>query len=212
MRLRQAATAGQPAPRPGSPTRVQRWARRMLALLGWRLDILWPPVPKCVIIVYPHTSNWDFFIGYLAKLASGIPVHFVGKHTIFRWPFGAALRRMGGIPVDRRAPASLLGQLVREMESRPWMWLAIAPEGTRAKVDHWKSGFYRVALAAKVPIGLAFIDYRERLVGLSTYLVPTGDEEGDLARMRAVYAGKVAKRPELAGEIRFRHARGAARR
>jgi 1-acyl-sn-glycerol-3-phosphate acyltransferase len=187
--------------------RERRWARRLLALLGWRVDVVPPAVPRCVIAVYPHTSNWDFFVGYLAKLAAGLPVHWVGKHTIFRGPLRPLLRSMGGIPVDRRAAAGLIDALVREMEARPWMWLAIAPEGTRARVTHWKSGFYRVALAAKVPIGLAFIDYRTRTVGLTEYLVPTGDEEADLARIRAAYAGRVGRRPELAGEIRFRAAR-----
>jgi 1-acyl-sn-glycerol-3-phosphate acyltransferase len=115
---------------------------------------------------------------------------------------------MGGIPVDRRAPAGLLGQLVREMETRPSMWLAIAPEGTRSYVDHWKSGFYRLALAAKVPVGLAFIDYRRRVVGLRTYLALTGDEAVDLERIRAVYADKVGRRPALAGAIRFHAERG----
>src|SRR5512138_3915326 len=187
--------------------RERRWARRLLALLGWRVDVVLPPGPKCVVAVYPHTSNWDFLVGYLAKLAAGLPVHFVGKHTIFRWPFGGLLRRMGGIPVDRRAPAGLIGQLVREMEARPWMWLAIAPEGTRAHVDHWKSGFYRVALAAHVPIGLAYVDWRARVVGLTEYLVPSGDEARDLEAIRRAYAGKVGRHPALAGEIRFRRRR-----
>src|SRR5512133_567612 len=97
--------------------RERRWARRLLALLGWRVEVVVPPGPRCVVAVYPHTSNWDFFVGYLAKLA-------------------------------------------------------IAPEGTRSYVDHWKSGFYRLAVDAKVPIGLGFIDWRERVVGLTTYLEP----------------------------------------
>ncbi len=186
------------------PIRERRWARRLLAAFGWRVDVGLPPGPKCVIAFYPHTSNWDFVVGYLAKLAAGVPVHFVAKHTLFRPPFGSLLRRMGGIPVDRGAHAGLVHQLLAEMEARPWMWLAIAPEGTRSYVDRWKSGFYRLALGAKVPIGLAFIDWRERVVGLLEYFVPVGDEEADLARIRAAYAGKVGKRPELAGEIRFR--------
>jgi 1-acyl-sn-glycerol-3-phosphate acyltransferase len=194
---------------PYPPVRPRPWARRLLALAGWRVEVVLPPGPRCVIAVYPHTSNWDFVVGYLAKLAAGVPVHFVGKHTLFRGPFGALLRRMGGIPVDRGAPAGLVRQLVEAMESRPWMWLAIAPEGTRAWVDHWKSGFYRVAVAAKVPIGLGFIDWGARVVGLRDYLVPTGDEERDLERLRAAYEGKIGRRPELAGEIRFRRrARG----
>ncbi|HET8539179.1 MAG TPA: lysophospholipid acyltransferase family protein [Anaeromyxobacter sp.] len=184
--------------------RERRWARRLLALAGWRVRVVLPPGPRCVIAVYPHTSNWDFVVGYLAKLACGLPVHFVGKHTLFRPPFGAILRRMGGIPVDRRAAAGLVPQLVREMRARPWMWLAIAPEGTRSYVDHWKSGFHRLAVEAKVPIGLAFIDWRRRVVGLETYVDPTGDEAADLARIRAAYEGKAGKRPELAGAIRFR--------
>jgi len=183
--------------------RERRWARRLLALAGWEVDILVPPGPKCVVAVYPHTSNWDFLVGYLAKLASGLPMHFVGKHTLFRWPLRSILRRMGGIPVDRRRPGGFLPQVVREMNARPWMWLAIAPEGTRSYVDHWKSGFYRIAVEAKVPIGLAFIDWRSRVVGLRIYLEPTGDEAEDLARIRAEYEGKAGKRPELAGPIRF---------
>ncbi len=185
------------------PIRERRWARRVLGLLGWRADVVLPPGPKCVIAFYPHTSNWDFLYGYLAKLAAGVPVHFIGKHTLFRWPLGAALRRMGGIPVDRRHHAGIVHQILVEMEERPWMWLAIAPEGTRAHVDHFHSGFYRLALGAKVPIGLAFIDYRSRIVGLRDYFVPAGDVEADLARIRAAYAGKVGKKPEQAGEIRF---------
>jgi len=179
------------------------WAGRLLGFFGWRVDVVLPPGPKCVIVVYPHTSNWDFVVGYLAKLAAGIPIEWVGKHTLFRPPVAWLLRRMGGIPVNRREPGGFVGQLVRELERRPRMWLAIAPEGTRSYTGRWKSGFYRVALAAKVPVGLAFIDYRARLVGLTTYLELTGGEEEDLRRIRAVYAGKTGRRPALASEIRF---------
>ena len=167
------------------------------------MDVVLPPGPKCVIVVYPHTSNWDFVVGYLARLAAEIPVEWVGKHTLFRPPVAWLLRRMGGIPVNRREPGGFVGQLVRELERRPRMWLAIAPEGTRSYTGGWKSGFYRVALAAKVPVGLAFIDYRARLVGLTTYLELTGSEDEDLRRIRAVYAGKTGRRPALASEIRF---------
>jgi 1-acyl-sn-glycerol-3-phosphate acyltransferase len=186
------------------PTLAQRLARWVLSLFGWRVAIEPPPVPRCVIIVYPHTSNWDFPIGYLAKVAAGLWAHFVGKDTLFRWPLGALLRRMGGIPVNRREPTGLVGQLAAEMARRPRMWLVIAPEGTRRRTDHWKSGFYRLALAAGVPLGLAYIDYRTRTAGLDTYLELTGNEEVDLGRMRAFYAGKVGLRPEHASDIRFR--------
>jgi 1-acyl-sn-glycerol-3-phosphate acyltransferase len=191
-----------PAPRP--PTPAQRLARAVLALLGWRAVLAWPIVPKGVVAVYPHTSNWDFFIGLLWRFATGFPVRFIGKDTIFRWPVRGLLERLGGTPVNRRESTGLVGQLAAEFERRPWIWLAVAPEGTRGRTDHWKSGFYRLALAAKVPVGLGFIDYGARELGVSTYLDLSGDEEADLARMRAFYAGKVGRHPAQAGEIRFR--------
>lgn len=168
------------------------------------MDVAWPSVPRCVIVVYPHTSNWDFVVGYLAKMSAALPVRWIGKHSLFRPPFGALLRRMGGIPVDRRNPAGLIDQLAHELQTSPWLWLALAPEGTRARTDHWKSGFYRLALAARVPVGLAFIDYRRRTVGLERYLVPTGDEAADLERIRAAYEGKLGRHPGQASDIRFR--------
>jgi 1-acyl-sn-glycerol-3-phosphate acyltransferase len=192
------------APTPGTPSLVQRGARALLRAFGWRVDVAWPTVPRCVIIVYPHTSNWDFVVGYLAKLAAGIPVHFVGKHTLFRWPFGGLLRRMGGIPVNRADAAGFIPRLAGEMAARPWMWIALAPEGTRAYTDHLKTGFHRLARAADVPVGLAFLDWRHRTVGLTRYVTMTGDEETDLATLRAAYGDKLGKRPEHASAIRFR--------
>jgi 1-acyl-sn-glycerol-3-phosphate acyltransferase len=187
---------------------LPRWARRLalraLSILGWRIDIVPPAVPKCVIIVYPHTSNWDFPIGYLAKTAGGLRAWWIGKDSLFRWPVAALFRRMGGIPVNRRESTGFIAQLVAEFERRPRMWLALAPEGTRKHTDHLKSGFYRLALAARIPVGLAYIDYRTRVVGLTTYLEMTGDEELDLSRIREVYAGKVGRHPEEASDIRFR--------
>jgi 1-acyl-sn-glycerol-3-phosphate acyltransferase len=183
---------------------TQRLARTGLAAFGWRVDVAWPPSPKCVIAVYPHTSNWDFVVGYFAKLAVGLPAWWIGKHTLFRGPLAGLLRRMGGIPVDRAAPGGLIEELVREFRRRDVLWLAIAPEGTRAWTDHWKSGFYRIALAAGVPVGLASLDWHRKVVGLTTYLSLSGDEEADLARIRAAYAGHEGKHPENASEIRFR--------
>jgi 1-acyl-sn-glycerol-3-phosphate acyltransferase len=175
----------------------------ILSLFGWRAEVVPPPGPKGIIVVYPHTSNWDFPIGYLTKMVMGIPISFVGKDSLFRGPMGVLLRRMGGIPANRRERTGLIGELVAEFRRRDWMWLAIAPEGTRSHVPHWKSGFYRLALEAGVPVGLAFIDYRTRTVGLREYVTLTGDRPADMARIRAAYAGKVALRPERAGEIQL---------
>jgi 1-acyl-sn-glycerol-3-phosphate acyltransferase len=191
-------------PKPGPPTVWQRCARALLAAFGWSVDLAWPTVPRCVIIVYPHTSNWDFVIGYLAKIAAGLPVHFVAKHTLFRWPFGGLMRRLGGIPVHRAEAVGFIPRLAARMAASPWMWIALAPEGTRAYTDHLKSGFYRLARLADLPVGFAFIDYPRRVVGLATYAAMTGDEEADLATIRAAYADKIGKRPEQASAIRFR--------
>jgi 1-acyl-sn-glycerol-3-phosphate acyltransferase len=183
---------------------VATLAHALLRLLGWRVRVVPPPGPRGVMIFYPHTSNWDFVIGYLTKLAAGLEVQFLGKHTLFRWPFGAVLRWMGGIPVNRRAPAGIISTLARRFAEQPRLWLALAPEGTRRYTDHWKSGFYRLAVEARVPLGLAFADWRTRTIGVTEYLVLSGDEERDLDRIRAFYAGKVGKHPAQASAIRLR--------
>jgi 1-acyl-sn-glycerol-3-phosphate acyltransferase len=164
----------------------------------------WPPVPRGVIIVYPHTSNWDFALGFLARVAAGLPARWMGKDTLFRWPVGGLLRWMGGIPVNRRAPGGLLDQLALEFQRSPSMWLAMTPEGTRARTDHWKSGFYRLALQAGVPVGLGYVDYRTRVVGVGPWLTLGGDAEQDLGRIRAFYQDKVGLHPGQACDIRFR--------
>jgi hypothetical protein len=202
---RSAATVAAPPRLLQEPlTLRRRLASWLLGELGWRVEVVWPVAPKVVVIVYPHTSNWDFFLGYLARVAMGLPATWIGKHTIFRWPLGLLLRRMGGIPVDRAHAGGLIESLVREFERRPTMCLALAPEGTRTRLDHLKSGFYRLALAARVPVGLAFMDFGERRIAIQTWLDLTGDEELDLGRIRQAYAGKLGRHPEKASEIRLR--------
>ena len=191
-----------PVPQP--PTASRRWAERLLGLFGWKVDVRWPPVPRCVIIVYPHTSNWDFVVGIVARHAVALPVQWVAKDALFRGPFGPLFRRWGGIPVNRREPAGFVSQLAGEFRRRALMWVAITPEGTRSHTSHWKSGFYRLALDAGVPVGLAYIDYAHKTVGLTTYLDLTGDQQRDLDTIRAFYADKIPLRPEKAGAIRFR--------
>ncbi len=183
---------------------VQRAARLVLRLLGWTVDAALPPQPRGVVIVYPHTSNWDFVVGYLAKVAAGLRLQWIGKDSLFRWPFGALLRRMGGIPVRRGARAGFIDELAREFAVRDRIWVAIAPEGTRSWTDHWKSGFYHLALAARVPVGLATIDWGRRLIQLRETMELTGDPEADLERFRAFYRGVRGLRPERASQIRFR--------
>ncbi len=184
-------------------SRGSAWARRALALAGWRVDFVPPPTPKCLVIVYPHTSNWDFIIGVFARKVMGLRAQFVGKDSLFRFPLGPLMRWLGGIPVDRSQRTGLTGQLADELRRRPALCLALAPEGTRGRAPRWRSGFYHVALAAGVPVGLGFIDYRTRVIGITRWERMSGDLERDLALVRAFYADKVGKYPEQASTIEF---------
>lgn len=182
---------------------IQAFAVWLLHLFGWSVELVPPPVQKCVVIFYPHTSNWDFFIGIAARAAIWLPVRFAGKDTLFRWPFGGLFRWLGGIPVNRRERTGFTARLVGEFARRQRFFLAIAPEGTRSRTDGWKSGFYHLALAADVPLALAYIDYPRRRVGIGGYLKLTGNEAIDLEALRHFYADKTGRRPEQQSEIRL---------
>ena len=183
---------------------LRRAALGLLALVGWRTVMVRPPEPRGVIMVYPHTSNWDFLLGMLFKVGYGLPANWIGKVEMFPWPFTGLLQWLGGIPVDRKRAQGFLDALVDEFRRRDWMWVAIAPEGTRSHADHLKSGFYQIALAADVPIALGYIDYGTRTIGIDTYLRMTGDRDADMARIRQFYAGKRGRCPERAGDLRLR--------
>lgn len=175
----------------------------VLKLMGWRVVLAQPVPARCVIVIYPHTSNWDFPIGLAAKWYMAIHVRFIGKDTLFRWPLAGAMVRWGGIPVDRRAPHGVIGQLAERFAREPDFRLVLAPEGTRSRTGHWRSGFYHLTRAAGVPLGLAFIDYAKREVGVGGYLELTGDETADMARIASFYAGIRGKRPENASPVRL---------
>ena len=194
-----------PAPAADSPpSLLQRLAAAVLSAFGWRRVFVQPPAPKGLIVVYPHTSNWDFIVGVLFKAASGLPAHWMGKDSLFRWPLRGLFLRMGGVPINRRERTGFVATLLEEFARREWIWLAVAPEGTRSKTDHWKSGFYQIAVAGGFPVGLAYIDYATRSVGVDTYLTMTGDPDADMARIRAFYAGKRGRRPQFKGDIRLK--------
>ena len=189
---------------PPRPSLLRRGALGLLRLAGWRSVMVWPPEPKGVIIVYPHTSNWDFLLGMLFKVGCGLPANWIGKTEMFPWPFAGLLKWLGGIPLDRKRSSGFLDSLLEEFRRRDWIWVAIAPEGTRSHTDHLKSGFYQVAVAADVPVALAYIDYGTKTLGIDTYVRMTGDREADMATLREFYAGKRGRRPELAGDLRLR--------
>jgi len=173
---------------------------------GWRVVGSPPDVARCVVVFAPHTSNWDFPLLLLARSALDLRASYLGKHTLFRPPFGWLFRRLGGIPVNREEAHHMVDQIAEEFRRRDHLWLAMAPEGTRAKTDHWKSGFYRIALAARVPILPCFVDASRKECGVGELFYPTGDVEQDLAALRAFYADRRGIYPELAGEIRFKGA------
>jgi 1-acyl-sn-glycerol-3-phosphate acyltransferase len=165
-------------------------------VMAWRIEGNFPDVPKMVVIVAPHTSNWDFAVGFLAYLALDIDVTWFGKHTIFTWPFGPFLRHFGGVPITRGHSASVVDAYVEEFDRRDRMVLAIAPEGTRKKVRSWKSGFYRIAVGASIPIIPVAIDYGRRVLRIDEPFEPTGSFDDDLPLIRARYEGVVARHPD----------------
>lgn len=187
------------------PDPPQSLARRLatfcLGLAGWRViggELL---QTRAVIIVYPHTSNWDFVVGILTKIALGLQVRFIGKDTLFRWPLGVLMRYFGGIPVDRSHPAGLVDRMVGLFQGGQPLNLAIAPEGTRSWRPGWKSGFYRIALAAGVPVTVASIDYAHKEVGVLANVDISGDPGADMARIAALFEGRRGRRPELAAPL-----------
>jgi 1-acyl-sn-glycerol-3-phosphate acyltransferase len=192
---------------------LQGFARSVLRVSGWQVEYVEPPGPRGIIIVYPHTSNWDFVIGLLAKWAIGLPLRFVGKESLFRGVTGATLghlmRLWGGRPVDRQRASGAVEQLAQLMRSEPWFWLAMSPEGTRRFQDHLRSGFYHLALAMQVPVGLAFIDYGRKSIGVREYVQMSGDLAADLQMLRSFYADKQGRYPQQASTIAFRGAAGS---
>jgi 1-acyl-sn-glycerol-3-phosphate acyltransferase len=187
-----------------SPSLQQRLARAFLRWSGWRLVGEPPPVSRCLIIFAPHTSSWDFPLLLAVRCAFGQPVAYLAKHTLFRFPFAGLLRRTGAIPVDRTERHELVSTLAQAFREREWLWLALSPEGTRDRTDHWKSGFYHVAREAGVPLLLAFIDARRRECGLGGLLWLTGDVDADMARLREFFADKQGIEPERASDVRLR--------
>lgn len=175
-----------------------------LRAVGWRVVLAEPAPPKCVVVFYPHTSNWDFAVGLCAKAVVGIDVRWAGKDTLFATPLAPWFRRWGGIPVNRRERTGFVGQMRAAFEAHVEFRLAIAPEGTRSAAPHWKSGFWHLAREARVPIGLAFVDYRAREIGIGAWIETTDDADADVARMAAYYARFTAKRPRNAGPVRLR--------
>jgi len=158
-----------------------------LKLFGWRVVGTVPDIPKFVLIAAPHTSNWDGIVMLTMAFVFRKKLFWMGKSTLFRFPFGRLVRWCGGIPVDRSGSGGHVEQTIAVFRKNKKMAIAIGPEGTRSNVRQWKTGFYYIALGADVPILLGFIDYKRKVGGVGPLIYPKGDVEGEIKAIRAFY-------------------------
>ncbi len=170
-------------------------------LVGWRVEGNLPDYPKMVVAGAPHTSNWDGFVFINTTFALRARMNWLGKHTLFYAPIGWLMRLGGGIAVNRKTTKNAVEQVVQVFNEREKMVLVIAPEGTRKKTDHWKTGFYYIALNAKVPIVMAYVDYPRKRVGIGPAVMPSGNLDADFEIFRAFYADKVGRHPEKMSDV-----------
>jgi 1-acyl-sn-glycerol-3-phosphate acyltransferase len=189
--------------------RLLYWlARSLFNIAGWRTEGKLPDIPKYVITA-THTSNWDFIVGLtgwsiLSYGFSMTKLSWMGKAEVFRGPLGLFMKWIGGIPIERRARHNAVEQSIQAFRSREKLAMAIAPEGTRKKVTHWKTGFYHIAQGAQVPIVFAFFDYRRKVVGIGPAIIPCGDIQADMEIIRDFYSKVHARYPDRLGDIALR--------
>jgi len=174
-----------------------------LRLFGWRVEGSRPATQKAVVIAYPHTSNWDLPFTLAIAFALDVDIHWLGKMSIFKPPFGWFFRMLGGIPVERSRSTNLVDAIVETLDPMERIFVIIPPEGTRSQSGRWKTGFYWVAVGARLPIILGYLDYARKCGGLGEVFEPSGDIESDLDKIRGFYEGVKGKHPELQGAIRL---------
>ena len=185
--------------------RLTRWAaQRFLRFTGWKSEGNGPAARKFVLIAAPHTTNWDLIYMLAIAWDLDVDISWMGKHTIFRWPFGGLMKYLGGIPVRRNARKNAVEQMTAVFANRSTLALTVPAEGTRSYVPHWKSGFYHIARAANVPIVLGFLDYSRKLGGFGPEVIPTGNVSEDMDEIRAFYTASMAKYPEAFGDVRLK--------
>ncbi len=189
---------------------ARQLSRLFFRMTGYRLVVQTPRPPgSAVLVAAPHTSNWDFVFMMAISGATGTRFRWLGKSGIFRFPFGPLMRALGGIPVDRSSSHGLVSAMAGRLSEEETV-LVLTPKGTRGKRDYWKSGFYRIAEEAGVPLLLAFVDSSTRTAGLGPALTATGDARADMEQIRRFYAGKLGVRPELTSVPRLRSEDGTS--
>jgi len=162
-------------------------ARFVLWLFGWKVKMVIPPLKKYVIIIAPHTSNLDFFIGKLANWSCGQKCKTLVKKEAFKFFVAPIIRMWGGVPIDRKDTVNIVDQVTKYFKENDEFVLGITPEGTRKLNPEWKTGFYRIALNAHVPIYFGYIDFGTKKVGMHDFLMPTGNMEKEIAEIKAYY-------------------------
>ena len=172
-----------------------------LSLFGWKAVGEVPKIPKFVMILAPHTSNWDLIFILAVMYALGIKPFWFGKKQIFWWPVGNFFRWLGGIPVDRGMRKNMVQHTVDVIQTQEQFILGVSPEGTRSNTKYWKTGFYHIAHQAQIPIVFAFLDYALKVGGIGPTMNPAGDIEEDMITIRQFYSGITAKYPHRVGRI-----------
>ena len=176
----------------------------VLDRLGWTVEGLEDYPDKFVLIAAPHTSNWDGFYMLFAGFALGLKPNWLAKKSLLRPPYGWLLGRLGAIPVDRSSRQNLVAQLAQRLAEADRMFVVIPPEGTRRRVEQWKSGFYALAREAGIPIVMGYVDYGRRRVGLGPMIQPGPDTVAeDMDAIRRFYAGITPRHPEQFGTVRL---------
>lgn len=182
-------------PRARNPA-LQLLGRSILKSLGFTTDIRLPNEPRFVLLLAPHTSNWDFVLALAAVASVDLKANWFAKHTIFRPPLAGFLRSIGGIALNRGSPRQALEQITQAFKTRDELVFCIAPEGTRKRVAKWKRGFYQIASDANVPIVCGYVDYARRVCGTGPVLRPSGDYAADIAKIQSFYRSITPKFPE----------------
>ncbi|MEZ4236026.1 MAG: lysophospholipid acyltransferase family protein [Myxococcota bacterium] len=195
------STVDHPGPR--TPWLLYWVARLWMRLFGWDVEGDAPQVTKAILIAAPHTSNWDLPHMLAASLVFRLRISWLGKHTLFRPPWGWFMRLLGGVAIDRRAPQGSVKATAEVFDHHEKLVNAVPPSGTRSKRDHWKSGFYWIAHTAQVPIVCGYLDYGRRRAGLGFSFLPSGDIAADMDKIRAFYADKRGRFPEQESDIRL---------
>ena len=177
-----------------------RWLSKFIyhKVLGWQVTGFsnFASVKKAVIIAVPHTSWHDFYMGVLLRSVIGIKTNYIGKKALFKFPYGGFFRMLGGVPVERRNNENQVEAIARLFEEQEMFRMTMAPEGTRKKVEEWRTGFYYIAKAAKVPIIMYTLDFGKKENRFSEPFYPTGDKIADFKFMKDYYKGVVGKVPE----------------